>query len=345
VTTTFTLPPDAEAPAPPEWRGLERDEVRLMAVGPAGVTHARFRDLPGLLRSGDLVVVNTSATLPARLAARRADGVVVPLHVSSSLDDGDWVVELRRPDNTGPDLGGEPGSVLALADGTRLTLLHGHPGGDRPSRLWRARTEPRATGTGYLRRFGQPIEYGYLDRSYPLSERQNVYALSTDDGGSAEMASAGRPFTADLVVRLMSSGIPVVPLRLDTGVSSPEAHEPPYPERFWVPEVTARLVTGARDAGRRVVAVGTTVTRALESATGDDGVTRPASGWTDLVLGRDQPVRAVTGLITGLHAPGASHLMLLEAVAGPELVRTAYAEAVARRYLWHEFGDSMIFLP
>jgi S-adenosylmethionine:tRNA ribosyltransferase-isomerase len=159
------------------------------------------------------------------------------------------------------------------------------------------------------------------------------------------MASAGRPFTEKLLVRLMTRGVPVVPLTLHTGVSSPELHEPPYAERFVVPEVTARLVTSTRQAGGRVVAVGTTVTRALETATDDDGVTRAARGWTDLVLGPGRPARTVTGLVTGLHEPGASHLQLLTAVAGPDLVAAAYDRAVAGHYLWHEFGDSMLFLP
>jgi S-adenosylmethionine:tRNA ribosyltransferase-isomerase len=344
VRTTFRLPPASEATAPPEWRGLARDEVRLLVAGPARLDHARFRDLPRFLEPGDLVVVNTSATLPARLAARRADGVVVPLHVSTTLDDGTWIVELRRPDNSGPDLRVEPGTVVTLPDGARLTLLRGYPDEHRRSRLWRAGPAPGPT-TAYLHAHGVPVEYRYVDRPFPLADRQNVYAADADDGGSAEMASAGRPFTVDVLVALMRRGIPVAPLTLHTGVSSPEAHEPPYPERFAVPEVTARLVNSTRQAGRRVVAVGTTVTRALESATADDGVTRAESGWTDLVLGPGRPARAVTGLITGLHAPEASHLQLLEAVAGAEPVSAAYAAAVAARYLWHEFGDSMLFLP
>jgi S-adenosylmethionine:tRNA ribosyltransferase-isomerase len=341
VRTTFTLPPDAEAPAPPERHGLARDEVRLLAAGPAGITSARFRDLPGLFEPGDLLVVNTSATLPARVAARRADGVVAPLHVSTTLEDGTWVVEVRRPANDGPDRGVEPGTELALPGGVRVTLLDGFPDG-RPSRLWRARTEPAVVTAAYLALHGQPIRYGYVQGTFPLTDYQNVYAT---EPGSAEMASAGRPFTERLLVRLLARGIPVVPLTLHTGVSSPEAHEPPYPERFSVPEVTARLVTNTGQAGRRVVAVGTTVTRALESATDEDGVTRPAAGWTDLVLGPGRPARVVTGLVTGLHAPEASHLDLLAAVAGPDLVEAAYRTAVAEHYLWHEFGDSMLFLP
>ena len=342
MTTTFALPPDAEATAPPEWHGLARDEVRLLAVRPDGLTPTRFRELPELLEPGDLVVVNTSATLPARLDARRADGVVVPLHWSTTLDDGDWVVEVRRPANDGPDLGVEPGSVLRLPAGMRLTLLAGFPDRARPGRLWRARAEPEVPTADYLRRHGSPIGYGYLGGDFPLAAYQNVY---TGDAGSAEMASAGRPFTERLLVRLMARGVPDAPLVLHTGVSSPELHEPPYPERFAVPEVTARLVNSTGQAGRRVVAVGTTVTRALESATDEDGVTRATAGWTDLVLSSDRPARVVTGLVTGLHAPEASHLELLEAVAGAGLVAAAYRVAVAEHYLWHEFGDSMLFLP
>jgi S-adenosylmethionine:tRNA ribosyltransferase-isomerase len=342
MTITFALPPASEADVPPEERGLLRDEVRLMSAGPAGIGHHRFRDLPELLEPGDLVVVNTSATLPARVDARRADGRVVPLHVSTELDDGAWVVEVRRPGNDGPDPGVEPGTVLALPGGVRLYLTDAFPDPARPSRLWRAQPQPVLPIRAYLPRHGRPIGYGYLRHDVTLDDLQNVYA---GEPGSAEMASAGRPVSEHVITRLVARGVPVVPLTLHTGVSSPEVHEPPSPERFAVPEVTARLVTGTRDAGRRVVAVGTTVTRALESATDDDGVTRPARGWTDLVLGPDRPARVVTGLITGLHAPEASHLLLLEAVAGRALVRTAYGAAVEHRYLWHEFGDAMLFLP
>jgi S-adenosylmethionine:tRNA ribosyltransferase-isomerase len=342
VTAHFLLPADREATEPREWSGRSRDEVRLMTVTSSGLRHVLFRDLPDLLEPGDLVVVNTSGTLPARAVARRADGALVPLHVSTELDDGSWVVEVRRPDNSGPDLGGEPGSELVLEDGQRLTLRAGFPDPAHPARLWRAEVTPRTTTTAYLARHGRPIRYGYVTGDFPLSAYQTVYAT---EPGSAEMASAGRPFTDRLLVRLIARGVPVVPLVLHAGVSSPELHEPPAPERFAVPEVTARLVTATRRAGRRVVAVGTTVTRALETATSEDGVTRPAAGWTDLVLGPDRPARVVTGLVTGLHAPEASHLQLLAAVAGPDLVEQAYAAAVAGRYLWHEFGDSMLFLP
>jgi S-adenosylmethionine:tRNA ribosyltransferase-isomerase len=345
VTAPFTLPPGSEATAPPERRGLDRDGVTLLAAGPGAVTTHQFRELPDLLAPGDVLVVNTSPTAPARLDAVRGDGTVTPVHVASTLDDGSWVVEVRRPDNTGPDLGVEPGSVLLLPGGVQLRLTEAFP--VPGSRLWRAGTDPATPAAGFLARHGEPIRYGYLTRAVPLTALQNVYATAVDppEMGSAEMASAGRPFTDRVLVRLMARGVAVLPLVLHTGVSSPELHEPPAPERFAVPAATARMVTGTRAAGGRVVAVGTTVTRALETATGEDGVTRPASGWTDLVLGPDRPARVVTGLLTGLHAPEASHLQLLAAVAGVDLVDQAYRRAVAAHLLWHEFGDSMLFLP
>ena len=342
--TRFVLPPDREATAPPERRGLARDGVRLLVAEPGRVTHRRFTDLEEHLEPGDLLVVNPSATLPAALAARRPDGAPTVVHVSTTLDDGSWVVEPRRPD--GPDRSVVAGEVLTLADGVRLELVTPYPDPDATvTRLWRAWTRPRREAAEFLAGHGRPIGYGYLAASYPLADYQTVYATQPAEGdmASAEMASAGRPFTERLLVRLMARGVVVAPVVLHAGVSSPEKHEPPMPERFAVPAPTARLVGTTRAAGGRVVAVGTTVVRALESAADPDGTVHPASGWTDLVLGPDRPARAVDALVTGLHAPEASHLLLLEAVAGAELVGRAYDAAVAHGdYLWHEFGDSTL---
>jgi len=193
-----------------------------------------------------------------------------------------------------------------------------------------------------LDRHGRPIAYGYLDRRYPLAAYQSVFSTVP---GSAEMASAGRPFTDAVLTRLIARGISVAPITLHTGFSSQEAGEGPQPERFVVPEVTARLVNDVRCSGGRVIAVGTTVTRALESAADPDGFVLESRGWTELVLGPDHPVRVVSGLVTGLHNPDASHLLLVEAVAGAELAQRAYDAAVGADYLWHEFGDSCLILP
>jgi S-adenosylmethionine:tRNA ribosyltransferase-isomerase len=339
----FSPPAGSEATRPPEHRGLARDAVRLLVASPEGVAHQRFADLPSLLSPGDLLVVNTSATLPAALAAHRDDGAPTLVHVSTSLEDGNWVVEVRRPDHSGPDRDTAPGQVLQLDAGVRLRLGAGYPDDTeaRP-RLRRATVSPDVDRITFLQRHGRPIRYGYLDGEYPLEDYQTVYATVP---GSAEMASAGRPFTERLLVDLVARGVTVAPVVLHAGVSSPEGSEPPLPEWFEVPADTARLVCSARRAGRRVVAVGTTVTRALESATSPYGCVHATSGWTDLVLSPDRPARVVTGLITGLHAPEASHLLLLEAVAGADLVASAYRSAVDQHYLWHEFGDSTLFLP
>ncbi|GAB2966898.1 S-adenosylmethionine:tRNA ribosyltransferase-isomerase [Amycolatopsis acidiphila] len=338
MTIPFTLPPDSEAGRPPERRGLRRDGVRLLVARPGGIEHRRFRDVAELLEPGDLVVVNTSATLPAALDAVRDNGSPAPVHVSTPLDDGDWVVEVRRTDASGPDLSLRAGERLGLPGGVTLTLV----GPYLSARLWRASVSPKVSAQHYLPEHGRPIGYGYLTGRFPLRDYQTVYAT---EPGSAEMASAGRPFTEPLLVRLMARGVIVAPVLLHAGVSSPELHEPPNAERFAVPAATARLVDVVRAAGQRVVAVGTTVVRALESAAGPDGAMHAASGWTELVLGPDRPARVVGGLVTGLHVPEASHLLLLEAVAGRRLVEAAYAAAVERRYLWHEFGDSTLFLP
>ena len=339
--TVFDLPPGSEAAEPPERRGLARDGVRLLVAGPGRIEHRSFRDLPDVLAPGDLLVVNTSGTLPAAVDGRRPDGRPAPVHVSTTLDDGTWVVEVRRPD--GPDLGLAPGDRLQLPGGVCLELATSYPDPAAASgRLWRAVPHPAVAPPAYLARYGRPIRYRHLAADVPLDALQTVYAAHP---GSAEMPSAGRPFTARLLVRLMARGVTVAPLVLHAGVSSQERHEPPFPERYEVPADTARLVRSARAARRRVVAVGTTVVRALETVAAVDGTVSAGRGWTELVLGTDRPARVVTGLVTGLHPPEAGHLLLLEAVAGPESVGRAYAEAVRTGYRWHEFGDSMLFLP
>ncbi|MDO9377773.1 MAG: S-adenosylmethionine:tRNA ribosyltransferase-isomerase [Nocardioidaceae bacterium] len=338
--TTFVLPDDLSATGPPEIRGLARDEVRLLVARPDRVEHTRFTGLAEQLEPGDLVVVNDSATVPSALDVVRPDGRPAVLHVSGPLDDGAAVGELRTPAGAERVLDAAAGDVLATAAGT-VTLARPWPDATltRGSRLWRL--DPPALDA-VLARHGRPIRYGYLDGDRPLVDYQSVFATRP---GSAEMASAGRPFSHRLVTALVGHGVQVAPVTLHTGVSSLELDEAPLPERVDVPAATARLVEAARAAGGRVVAVGTTVTRALETAAWSDGHVHPFHGWTDLVLGPDRPARVVDGLVTGWHEPQASHLMLLEAVAGHDLVQRAYDEAVAERYLWHEFGDSALFLP
>jgi S-adenosylmethionine:tRNA ribosyltransferase-isomerase len=346
--TAFTLPEELTATEPAEHRGLARDGIRLLVAEPGSVRHTKFARLDELLNPGDLVVVNTSRTLAAQVDGVRAGNQAVVIHIATELDDQSWVLELRTaPDARRPVLTAQPGEVIRLPDGLDVRLLRTypdspHPPTDHSSRLWRASVATPTPLAGYLARHGRPISYGYLHQRWPLEDYQTIFGIQP---GSAEMPSAGRPFTPGLVTRLVASGVGIAPIVLHTGLSSQEADEPPQAERFSVPGATARQVNATRLAGGRIVAVGTTVTRALESAARADGTLEAVSGWTGLVLGPDRPVRVVNGLITGLHDPKASHLLLVEAIAGTELTQRCYDAAITERYLWHEFGDSCLLLP
>jgi S-adenosylmethionine:tRNA ribosyltransferase-isomerase len=334
------------AAAPPEHRGVPRDGVRLLVARTADdLRHRAFRDLPGELAPGDLVVVNTSATVNGEADGTSTTRGAVVVHVALRLDDGSWVVELRTsPDAGRAVLDAEPGETVTL-DGATLTLQAPH-GSRRSSptgtgnRLWRATVSGDLPAT--MARTGRPIAYGYLDRRYPLADYQTVFGI---DPGSAEMPSAARPFTTDLVTALITRGVGVSPITLHTGLSSQEAGETPQAERFSVPGATAEAVNTAKARGGRIVAVGTTVTRALESAVDAHGRVVARKGWTERVISPDDPARVVDGLVTGWHDPEASHLMLVESVAGKGLTEAAYDAAYREGYLWHEFGDSALLLP
>jgi S-adenosylmethionine:tRNA ribosyltransferase-isomerase len=341
--TRFERSPATNAVEPPEAHGVERDEVRLLVAEPTALRHARFKDLGNFLHAGDLLVVNNSATLAAAVDGRRGGHSIV-VHFSTAFDDRSWVVELRPHGRaTGHLTDVHAGQCIDLPDGAALFIGESFPQpGLEGSRLWRTRLAVEGDVASYLARHGRPIRYAYVPQPWPLSAYQTVFARKP---GSAEMPSAARPFTPQLVTSLVADGVTIAPITLHAGVSSAEPGEPPVAEWFDVPDVTARLVNHVRASGGRVVAVGTTVTRALESAARVDGSLTAATGWTDLVIGPDQPVRVVEGLISGWHDAGASHLLLLEAVAGTGLVAAAYDEALAARYLWHEFGDSALLLP
>jgi S-adenosylmethionine:tRNA ribosyltransferase-isomerase len=340
----FTLPPALEAHEPPEARGLARDDVRLLVAerSTGAVSHASFRNLPGWLAPGDLLVVNTSATVPAAIPAQRADGSLAELRFSTAAPDTSgsewWVVELRTEDGRAP-LPARSGERIALAGGAAVEIAAPYGDGER---LWIARLDAVAPLYRHLARHGRPIRYGYVPAAWPLEAYQSVFAL---EPGSAEMPSAGRPFTPELVTRLIARGVHIAPVTLHCGVSSPERHEAPYPERYAVPETTARLVNAVRWWGGRVIAVGTTAVRALETVARPDGSVSAGAGWTGLVIDADRGVRTVDGLITGWHEPEASHLAMLEAVAGDELLARSYEAALQAGYRWHEFGDSHLILP
>jgi S-adenosylmethionine:tRNA ribosyltransferase-isomerase len=362
VIADFRLPASLEAAEPPEARGLRRDEVRLLVscVDVDSIEHSRFSDLPRWLAAGDLLVVNTSGTLNAALSVKTEDGEAFELHLSTQLPGGFWVVEVRTPGPSAslPYPHARAATTLWLPEGGRATLLAPYPLVDSlesRSRLWIAVLKLPFAVLPYLDRFGLPIRYGYVRGSWPGSMYQTVFAT---EPGSAEMPSAGRPFTPELVTRLISLGVQIAPLLLHAGVSSPEDHEPPYEEFYSVPPDTAERVNTARHRGHRVVAVGTTVVRALETVTDESGTTFPGEGWTNLVITPKRSLRAVTGLITGFHEPHASHLTMLDRAmaaasgsatqgwpnGGASHLDRAYAAAREAGYLWHEFGDSHLII-
>ncbi|MDP8900300.1 MAG: S-adenosylmethionine:tRNA ribosyltransferase-isomerase [Actinomycetota bacterium] len=343
----FELPPELEAGEPPEVRGLGRDGVRLLTSYREGdrVVHAGFGDLPDLLEPGDLLVVNTSGTMNAALPATRPDGSTLTLHLSTQLPADLWTVELRT-ENLEPLFDGEPGEVLGLPGRARASLhtpllARNRGGAGGRGRLWISTLDLPFSLNEYLDAYGAPIRYRYVREAWPSDYYQTVYAT---EKGSAEMPSAGRAFTPELITRLVAGGVQVAPLILHTGVASLEEDEPPYEEFYTVPAATARLVNAARGSGRRVVAVGTTVVRALETVTGPDGATHPGEGWTDRIVTPERGVRSVSAMLTGLHEPRSTHLWMLEAVAGRGHLGIAYGEALKEGYLWHEFGDLHLIL-
>jgi S-adenosylmethionine:tRNA ribosyltransferase-isomerase len=341
---SFTLPPELEAPSPPESRGMTRDAVRMLVAyrSDGALVHSHFSELPRFLDEGDLVVLNTSGTLAAEVDGIGPGDQRLQIHLSTQLPAGLWTVEVRK--GGAAFLGAEPGTNIELPGGGCVRLLTPYSPGPAGMgvRLWVSLIDtPEALHT-YLARHGRPIRYGYVQGDFPLAAYQNVYVT---EPGSAEMPSAGRPFTPEVLTRLAAKGVGVAPLLLHTGVASLEASEPPYAEYFRVSSATAHRVNDTRRRGGRVLAVGTTVVRALESVVDEHGHVHPGEGWTQTVVTPAHPVRSVDAFLTGWHEPEASHLAMLEAIAGRPLLEASYAAALEEGYLWHEFGDVHLILP
>jgi S-adenosylmethionine:tRNA ribosyltransferase-isomerase len=345
----FALSSELEAKEPPEARGLERDEVRLMVshISNDHIVHTRFRQIGDFLDPGDVLVINTSGTLNAALPATRSEGTQLELHLSTHLPTNLWVVEMRayqdnREKTTKPFYDIQPGESFELPGGAIATLHTPYASDQALSRLWIASLDLPTPLHTYLEGYGYPIRYSYIKEGWPISYYQTVYATEM---GSAEMPSAGRAFTPELLTRLIAKGIQIAPLLLHTGVASTENKEPVYEEYYRVPEPTASLINTARLAHQRVIAVGTTVVRALETVTDTSSITHPGEGWTDILITPQRGIRSVNGLVTGLHEPLSTHLAMLEALTGRAHLEITYREALKERYLWHEFGDLHLIVP
>ncbi len=337
----FEVPDHADATSPPERRGLRRDGVKLLAANANSgeIEHLRFSRIGEMLRPGDLLVVNSSATVAASVEGTSPYAGSMRIHFSSPLTEQLWTVEPRHLDGVGTRPWRDfPGGRVDLPGGAALNLLTPDM---RSPRLWIAELVGINNLSSYLDRVGSPIRYAHTAGEWPLADYQTVFA---DEPGSAEMPSAARPFTNELVVSLIARGIGIVPIVLHSGVSSFEMGERPDTERYRVSETTASAINRTRQEGGRIIAVGTTSVRAVETVTDRSGVVHPGAGVTDLVITPQRGVRAVDGIISGWHKPGASHIDLITAIGGEVIVHRAYRAALAEQYLWHEFGDSLLLV-
>jgi S-adenosylmethionine:tRNA ribosyltransferase-isomerase len=339
---TFTLPPELAAKEPPERRGIARDKVRLMVINRANhqVEHTRFDRVGEFLRPGDLLVFNTSRTLPAAIdGCDSPTGLCMQVRLAQHLPDDSWLALLLCQQ-------GEP-FACGLRSGMQLDFGQGLVGTvyDRDRhipRLWKLRFSKSGSELmDLLYRLGHPIRYEYVSAPWDLDYYQTVYAK---EPGSAEMPSAGRAFTWQLLFDLKRRGIETAHIVLHTSLSSYmddelDAQHPASEEEYSIGEAAAQKINRTHREGGRVIAVGTTVVRALESVADETGKVEAGHGYTQLHITANHALRTVDGLLTGLHEPEASHLDLLTAFLPAQQIREAYEEAVQQNYLWHEFGD------
>jgi S-adenosylmethionine:tRNA ribosyltransferase-isomerase len=338
----FKLPSELEAHIPPELRGIRRDHVRLMVLPrfAGSPTHVRFDNIGDYLRSGDLLVVNNSRTLPAMLSARDEHGRELEVCLAHRREEDLWeglVLEGRTHQ-------GEKDMQLSFGEGLTARLIGRRP--DLPF-LWQIKFDRCCLPLlDLIYRLGQPVRYPYVQEGYPLDLYQTVYA---SEPGSVEMPSAGRALTWELLLKLQRQGIEMAALTLHTGLSSTrddeiDATHPNYDEEYHLSTETAQAINETHAHGGWVIAVGTTVVRTVET-TAQSGVSLPGKGWTNLRITPHYSLKAVDALLTGMHEPRASHLDLLSAFVAPERLKAAYLEAIALGYLWHEFGDMNLIIP
>jgi S-adenosylmethionine:tRNA ribosyltransferase-isomerase len=344
---TFILPPELSAKEPPERRGTARDQVRLLVIDRASgrIEHSRFDKIENYLRHGDLLVFNSSRTLPASLRGCGAShGPCMEIRLAERLPDDSWLALLLCEQGDPFGCGLRPAMQIEFAEGLSATVLARDT---RIPRLWKLRFSISGTElVDFIYRLGKPIRYEYVSAPWDLDYYQTVYAT---EPGSAEMPSAGRAFTWKLLLDLKRRGIDTAYIVLHTGLSSYmddelDAQHPASEEEYFVSATTAAKIHQARENTGRVIAVGTTVVRALESVAKVRGDVQEAHGYTQLKLDNHHRLKTVDGLLTGLHEPEASHLDLLSAFLPMAKIRDAYEEAVAQRYLWHEFGDLNLIL-
>lgn len=341
----FELPVSLACPRPTELRNIERDDVRLLVTkGNGSIEHTVFNQLAEHLQAGDVLVVNKSATRVSAFPIDLPGGSRGMVHFSTPVRHGDWLVEIREivGDKTVRWKDGEEGIKFDLPGRAGIKLKGKYYENRDLLHLWVVEFRINGNLESYMARYGQPIKYEKLSESYPLDYYQTFFSFHP---GSSEMPSAGRGFTQNLVTKLLQKGIVFAPILLHTGVSSLEENEPPYPEYMELSPVSALIINNANQQGKRVIAVGTTAVRAVESAVNQAGEVAAYMGNTDLFITDDYRMKATSGLLTGFHEPRASHLNMLQSLAGFEYIGKAYAAAIENNYYWHQFGDLHLILP
>jgi len=335
-TQTFILPQELHAAVPPERRGIRRDHVRMMAIDriTGKTVHDSFNHLADYLKPGDMIVLNNSRTIPAALRATISGEPScreIEVRLARCLSETSWEALVISTEV-------KVGDCLLFSD--ELTAVVTERKLDSPLVVLCF----SVSGAALFQHFysvGEPIRYEYIEKPWDLHYYQNVYG---NVPGSVEMVSAGRAFSWEMLFDLQKRGIQLSYLQLHTGLSylDDNHHFIPEdnPERYDISKETFASIIEAKTSGGRVLAVGTTVVRALESAV----ATGIHSGWTSLYIDSSFPLKIVDGIITGFHETEASHLDMLTAFISPEKLFQAYGEAVREKYLWHEFGDINLLL-
>ncbi|WP_053366624.1 S-adenosylmethionine:tRNA ribosyltransferase-isomerase [Bacillus sp. FJAT-27245] len=332
---TFNLPPSLNAAAPPERRGVRRDHVRMMVLSKeTGYgCHDSFYNLDQYLNEGDVLVLNSSRTIPAILRGRLLEREEeVEIRLAGKIDGSRWYALIVSPSL-------DTGETIWFSG--RLEAVVEKAAGDTPlSVICFSKSGTSLFDEIYS--LGEPIRYEYIETPWSLDYYQTVFASHP---GSVEMPSAGRAFSWELLFKLRRKGVKIAFIQLHTGLSyflddNFDHHPSKIKEEYAIPEETLLAITEARLSGKRVIAAGTTVVRALETAM----ATGQAHGWTNLFIHPGYELKAVNGILTGLHEPEASHLAMLSAFISQDKLYVAYMDAVEAKYLWHEFGDMNLIL-
>lgn len=344
----FVLPKTLECTTPTEERRLPRDATRLMISDRSNnkIVHSNFNHIASFLEAGDVLIVNTSATLNAALKTTLPNGREGRVHLSTPLENNDWLVEIRQvvDKDTKRYYDLKSNQTFELEGGGKLELIapfYNKTDESDHIQLWKVAFILPISTDAYLAQYGYPIKYFNIDKTYPLSYYQTVFAQHP---GSSEMPSAGRAFTPELVTQLVLKGVQIAPILLHTGISSLEVDEAPYPEYFEVSDFSANLINKTKKENKRIIAVGTTAIRAIESAVNSSGQVESKKGMTNLYITPERGLTIVNGMLTGFHEPKASHLLMMEALADKEHLSLGYTAAVEQSYYWHEFGDLHLLL-